>query len=108
MEGLQEQLASATTSNSKIIYRDTDPIHAFCLNSVSGFPFVDFSSVILNVFLQMNPTLLAAGLAREIIELNISSITSTNETFELSDDDNELTPTIPAQTPTTTFVSIPQ
>jgi len=42
----------------------------------------------------MNPTLLAAGLSREIIELDISSITSTNETYELSDDENELSPAL--------------
>lgn len=44
MEGLQEQLSSVTSSNSKIIYRDTDPIHSFCLNRVSEFLFKDFSS----------------------------------------------------------------
>jgi len=42
----------------------------------------------------MNPTLLAAGLSREIIELDISSITSTNETYELSDDETELSPSL--------------
>jgi len=42
----------------------------------------------------MNPTLLAAGLSREIIELDISSITLTNETFEISDDENELSPSL--------------
>jgi hypothetical protein len=48
----------------------------------------------------MHPTLLAAGLSREIIELDISSITSTNETHELSDDENELSPSLPPQTST--------
>jgi hypothetical protein len=42
----------------------------------------------------MNPTLLAAGLSREIIELDISSITLINEPYELSDDENELTPSL--------------
>jgi hypothetical protein len=42
----------------------------------------------------MNPTLLAAGLSREIIELDISSITSTNEPYELSDDETELSPSL--------------
>jgi ABC-type Na+ efflux pump permease subunit len=46
----------------------------------------------------MNPTLLAAGLSREIIELDISSITLTNETYELSDDENELSPSLLPQT----------
>jgi hypothetical protein len=46
----------------------------------------------------MNPTLLAAGLSREIIELDISSITLTNETLELSDDENELSPSLLPQT----------
>ena len=52
----------------------------------------------------MNPTLLAAGLSREIIELDISSITSTNEAQELSDDENELSPSLPPQA--TTLVSL--
>ena len=45
----------------------------------------------------MNPTLMAAGLSREIIELDISSITTANETYELSDDENELSPALPSQ-----------
>ena len=45
----------------------------------------------------MNPTLLAAGLAREIIELDISSITASNETNDLSDDDNDSLPSLTPQ-----------
>jgi hypothetical protein len=52
----------------------------------------------------MNPTLLAAGLSREIIELDISSITSTHETYELSDDENELAPSLIPQTSALVFV----
>ncbi len=51
----------------------------------------------------MNPTLLAAGLLREIIELDISSITSPKESYELSDDENELAPSLPSQTSTLVF-----
>ncbi|CAF0802294.1 unnamed protein product [Adineta steineri] len=78
MENLLEN-ATATPSNSKIIYRDPESIPSFCLNS-------------------MNPTLLAAGLSREIIELDVSSITLTNETYELSDDENEVSPSLLPQT----------
>ncbi|CAF4998092.1 unnamed protein product [Rotaria socialis] len=65
----------ATLSNSKLIYRDSEPIYSFCLNSI-------------------NPTLLAAGLSREVIELDISSITSTNEPYETSDDENDVSPSL--------------
>ncbi|CAF4319571.1 unnamed protein product, partial [Rotaria magnacalcarata] len=76
MDGLQDSSSSiATSSNSKLIYRDSEPIHSFCLNSI-------------------NPTLLAAGLAREVIELDISSITSTNEPYEISDDENDVSPNL--------------
>ncbi|CAF0735297.1 unnamed protein product [Rotaria sordida] len=76
IESLQDSTSTTTPqSNSKLIYRDSEPIHSFCLNST-------------------NPTLLAAGLSREIIELDISSITSTNEPYELSDDENELSPSL--------------
>ncbi|CAF4260362.1 unnamed protein product, partial [Rotaria sp. Silwood2] len=75
IESLQDSTSTTTPSNAKLIYRDSEPIHAFCLNG-------------------MNPTLLAAGLSREIIELDISSITSTNEPYELSDDENELSPSL--------------
>ncbi|CAF4557049.1 unnamed protein product [Rotaria sp. Silwood1] len=76
IESLQDTTSSTTQSNAKLIYRDSEPIHSFCLNS------------------QMNPTLLAAGLSREIIELDISSITLTNEPYELSDDENDLSPSL--------------
>ncbi|CAF1387729.1 unnamed protein product [Adineta ricciae] len=80
MENLADSTALMTTAtNSKIIYRDPESIYSFCLNS-------------------MNPTLLAAGLSREIIELDISSITLPNEPYELSDDENELSPSLPRQT----------
>jgi hypothetical protein len=52
----------------------------------------------------MNPTLLAAGLAREIIELDISSITLTNEPHELSDDENELSPALLPQASALVFI----
>jgi hypothetical protein len=35
MEGIQDTLSALTVSNSKIIYRDSDPVHSFCLNGVS-------------------------------------------------------------------------
>ena len=41
MDGLQENLSSTiTASNSKIIYRDSEPIYSFCLNSVSELFFI--------------------------------------------------------------------
>lgn len=49
-------------------------------------------------FLQLNPTLLAAGLSREVIELDISSITSPHEPNEMSDDENEVAPGLLPQT----------
>ena len=54
----------------------------------------------------MNPKFLAAGLAREIIELDISSIAPTNGTLDLSDEESELTPAIPAQTTMFVFVQL--
>ncbi len=56
-------------------------------------------------FEQMNPTLLAAGLSREIIELDISSITSTNEPYELSDDETELSPSLLPQASALVFLN---
>jgi len=54
----------------------------------------------------MNPTLLAAGLSREIIELDISSITLINEPYELSDDENELAPSLLPQASALVLISL--
>ncbi|CAF0799637.1 unnamed protein product, partial [Didymodactylos carnosus] len=71
----------------KIIYRASESISSFCLNNLS-------------------PSLIAVGLLKEIIELDISNLTTTTSSFrltEFADDDNEipLTPTTPLTLMTT-------
>lgn len=93
MESLQESASSAVVSNSKIIYRDQESINSFCLNSVRART-IRRTLYPCSLSQQMNPTLMAAGLSREIIELDVSSITLPSESFEQSDDENELSPSL--------------
>ena len=86
---LLTSLQNTSTSqdvSSTILYKDIDgEVSTFCLNSVT-MSFLSDGMLFIKILCQVNPTVIAAATSREILEVDVTDILMSSDSYTITEE----------------------